>query len=236
RRPKCTKARSRRVWGTDSAAGAMRTAWRRPRWKAWRQREAMWDLSAVGISSGTRSASTGGWRTRHGVERRQPASQNACTTYNLREALRMPAMTSLSPRRIGRRPKCSSDFVLWPIATDDALTANRRFRGIADMDRFSSRNDLLRMTLMYGPAARRKRFHRSAGFAVLHQCIRPLIGACRAPGHHGYQRACVLIKRQASDGPNGSRGFACAGKTGPPSRFILSQTSAGKRDYVIALS
>jgi len=30
----------------------------------------------------------------------------------------------------------------WPIATDDALTANRRFRGIADMDGFSSRNDL----------------------------------------------------------------------------------------------
>jgi hypothetical protein len=28
--------------------------------------------------------------------------------------------------------------------------------------------------------------------AVLHQCIRPLIGAC-APGHHGYQRACDLI-------------------------------------------
>ena len=67
RRPKCTKARSRGVWGTDSAAGAMRIAcWRRPRWKAWRQREAMWELSAVGISSGTRSASTGGWRTRHG--------------------------------------------------------------------------------------------------------------------------------------------------------------------------
>src|SRR5262249_52737913 len=30
----------------------------------------------------------------------------------------------------------------WPIATDDALTASRRFRGIADIDRFSSRNDL----------------------------------------------------------------------------------------------
>src|SRR5262249_18801840 len=28
--------------------------------------------------------------------------------------------------------------------------------------------------------------------AVLHQCIRPLVGA-RAPGHHGYQRACDLI-------------------------------------------
>jgi hypothetical protein len=28
-------------------------------------------------------------------------------------------------------------------------------------------------------------------------------------------------------GPFGSPGFACAGKTGPPSHFILSQTSAG---------
>jgi len=32
--------------------------------------------------------------------------------------------------------------VLWPIATGDILTASRRFRGIADMDRFSSRNEL----------------------------------------------------------------------------------------------
>src|SRR5215831_16847897 len=72
--------------------------------------------------------------------------------------------------------------------------------------------------------------------AVLHQCIRPLIGACCAPGHHGYQRACGLISGQASNGPFGSPGFAGAGKTGPPSRFILSQTSAGEWDYVIALS
>src|SRR5262249_10552363 len=35
-----------------------------------------------------------------------------------------------------------------------------------------------------------------------------------APGHHGYQRARVLITGQASTGPNGSPGFACAGKTG----------------------
>ncbi len=62
--------------------------------------------------------------------------------------------------------------------------------------------------------------------AVLHQCIRPLIGAF-APGHHGYQRACVLVSGQASIGPFGSPVFACAGKTEPPSRLILSQTSAG---------
>ena len=57
-----------------------------------------------------------------------------------------------------------------------------------------------------------------------------------ALGHHGYQRACDLISGQASTGPCGSPVFASAGKTDPPSRFILSQTSAGKyrSDYVIA--
>src|ERR1700732_3815684 len=53
--------------------------------------------------------------------------------------------------------------------------------------------------------------------AVLHQCIRPLIGACCAPGHHGYQRAFELISGQASNGPFGSPVFACAGKTDAPS-------------------
>src|ERR1700720_761107 len=72
---------------------------------------------------------------------------------------------------------------------------------------------------MYGPAARCKRFSSSCRFAVLHQCIRPLIGAF-APGHHGYQRACVLISGQASTGPLGSPVFACAGKTDPPSLLI----------------
>jgi len=35
-------------------------------------------------------------------------------------------------------------------------------------------------------------FRRSVGRAVLHQRIRPQLGAC-APGHDGYQRACVLV-------------------------------------------
>src|SRR5262245_21353480 len=48
------------------------------------------------------------------------------------------------------------------------------------------------------------------------------------PGHHGYQRACVLISGQASNGPNGSPGFACAGKTGPPSRFISEIAAVGE--------
>jgi len=34
----------------------------------------------------------------------------------------------------------------WPFATGDGLTARRRFRGIADMKRFSVPNDLSRMT------------------------------------------------------------------------------------------
>src|ERR1019366_2370172 len=44
----------------------------------------------------------------------------------------------------------------------------------------------------------------------------------------GYQRACDLISGKASSGPFGSSVLACAGKTEPPSRLILSQTSAGK--------
>jgi hypothetical protein len=50
--------------------------------------------------------------------------------------------------------------------------------------------------------------------AVSHQCIRPVIGAYCAPGHHGYQRAFDLIAGQTSNGPFGSPVFACAGKTG----------------------
>jgi hypothetical protein len=80
--------------------------------------------------------------------------------------------------------------------------------------------------LMYGPRALQEDFVELAA-AVLHQCIRPQIGVCCAPGHHGYQRACVLITGQASIGPFGSPVFACAGKTDPPFLLILSQTSAG---------
>src|SRR5438309_11893383 len=64
--------------------------------------------------------------------------------------------------------------------------------------------------------------------AVLHQCIRPLIGACCAPGHHGYQRAFELISGQASNGPFGSPVFACAGKTDPP---LSSHPLADLRGY-----
>src|SRR5215470_6381361 len=77
---------------------------------------------------------------------------------------------------------------------------------------------------MYGPAARRKRFRRSGGFAVLHQCIRPLIGAVCAPGHHGYQRACVLITGQASSGGHlGHQGSHA------PGRPVLHLVSSSRR-------
>jgi hypothetical protein len=49
------------------------------------------------------------------------------------------------------------------------------------------------LTQLYGPAVRCKRFVDLVD-AVLHYCIRPLIGAS-APGHHGYQRACDLLDR-----------------------------------------
>ena len=89
---------------------------------------------------------------------------------------------------------------------------------------------------MYGPAVRRKRFSRSVGFAVLHQCIRPLIGACCAPGHHGYQRAWVLIRRQASNGAIWVTRFRRRREDRSSISFILSQTSAGKRGLCHLLS
>jgi hypothetical protein len=65
-------------------------------------------------------------------------------------------------------------------------------------------------------------FRRSVGFAVLHQCIRPLIGAC-APDHHGYQRACELISGQASVGHLGHQGSHA------PGRPILHLVSSSRR-------
>src|SRR5713226_4874402 len=53
--------------------------------------------------------------------------------------------------------------------------------------------------------------------AVLHQCIRPLIGACCAPGHHGYPRASRLTNGKASKGQIGTQSLGCAGQTVRPS-------------------
>jgi len=47
---------------------------------------------------------------------------------------------SVSPT--GRQWRAGRSVSSWPIATDDALTANRRFRGIANMKRFSAPDDL----------------------------------------------------------------------------------------------
>jgi len=71
---------------------------------------------------------------------------------------------------------------------------------------------------MYGPAVRSKKI---STIRRWRSCINvsDLWLERRAPGHHGYQRACELINGQAAAGPFGSPGFACAGKTEPPSRL-----------------
>ena len=82
--------------------------------------------------------------------------------------------------------------------------------------------------------ALQENFHRVDGCAVLHQCIRPLLGAFSAPGHHGYQRACDLISGQAS---MGHLGHQCSQAPGRPilHLVIFSQTSAGKTFRRLAL-
>ena len=67
---------------------------------------------------------------------------------------------------------------------------------------------------MYGPAVRCKRFRRS-GFLVLHQCIRPRIGASlvlRAAMDIS-ARSISLADRPRIGGPKGSPVFDRAGKT-----------------------
>ena len=53
------------------------------------------------------------------------------------------------------------------------------------------------LTRMYGSGRALQEVFIDLASAVLHQCIRSLIGARCAPDHHGYQRACVLISGQA---------------------------------------
>src|SRR5258705_6616990 len=126
---------------------------------------------------------------------------------------------------------------------DALLKAEERFSeltgaGFTAAVRTASGEAVVKRTFdpMYGPAVRCKNVWSGRALqedfvelaaAVLHQCIRPQIGACCAPGHHGYQRACVLISGQTSIGPFGSPVFARARKTDPPFCLILSQTSAG---------
>jgi hypothetical protein len=86
---------------------------------------------------------------------------------------------------------------------------------------------MTRMTQMCGPAVRCKG-KRELESTVLHQCIRPRVGA-RAPDHHGNPRAPELISGHASKGLCGSSVLGCAGRTISPSLVFLSQTSLGKR-------
>src|SRR5215831_10997668 len=80
-----------------------------------------------------------------------------------------------------------------------------------------------------------RRLLRVGGCAVLHQCIRPLIGAFCAPGHYGYQRACGLL----ADRPQWAIWVTSVRMRREDrssiSFFILSQTSAGKTFVRLAM-
>ena len=99
-----------------------------------------------------------------------------------------------------------------------ATSAPRSRSGVGVSRTWRRHANRSRMTRMYGPAVRCKRF-RQPGRCGLASMYPASDWSVCALGHHGYQRACVLISGQASNGPFGSPVFACAGKTDPPSRF-----------------
>jgi hypothetical protein len=85
-------------------------------------------------------------------------------------------------------------------------------------------------------------FRKDNGKAIREVC-REFVALCRklallsaaSVAIDGSKFKAVNARDKASTGPNGSPVFAYAGKTDPPSRLILSQTSAGKLrlSYVI---
>jgi hypothetical protein len=88
--------------------------------------------------------------------------------------------------------------------------------------------NVFRLTRMYVPAVRRKRFSsicRRCGLASMYPASAwsgVMLRAIMDVSAHA-----VSLAARPRNGPNGSPGFACAGKTGPPSRLVLSQTSVG---------
>jgi hypothetical protein len=88
---------------------------------------------------------------------------------------------------------------------------------------------------MYGPAVRRKRFCRAVGsrscINVFGLCLEPL---CSRPSWISARLRSHY--RTGLDGPFGSPVFACAGKTDPPFRLFLSQTSVGSRHWIYIIA
>ena len=62
-------------------------------------------------------------------------------------------------------------------ATPKCLSALRTSHSGIKPDKFDTRKKMSRLTQMYDPAVCRKRFSSVRRLAVLHHCIRPLVGA-----------------------------------------------------------
>jgi len=129
-----------------------------------------------------------------------------------------------NPPRLSHR-----SFTRSPFGTKRTFYVCRRISVLgrkAVMQRMSPQRPMLTQCMVRPCVARE--FLRVGGCAVLHQCIRPLIGAFRAPGHHGYQRACDLVSGQVSTGHLGHQYSQAPGRPILHLVFVLSQTSAGK--------
>ena len=94
-----------------------------------------------------------------------------------------------------------------------------RFQGKTGSSRPTAK--VTRLTHMYGPAVRCKRFRRS-GVSGLASMYPVSSWSCFAPDHHGYQRACDLINGQASTGHLGHQFSHAPGRPNPISSHPLA--------------
>ena len=87
---------------------------------------------------------------------------------------------------------------------------------------------MTRLTRMYGPAVRCKRFVDLvvSGLASMYSVTS---WSCLAPDHHGYQRACDLISGQAS---TGHLGHQCSHAPGRPGLHLVSSSRRPRLETV----
>ena len=128
------------------------------------------------------------------------AGMTTCGCYS------QPEDTEMITSVVGSTNRTSSDL-RYSVAMGEDRTWHRAIRS--------------RLTRMYGPAVRCKRFSSRWHSAVLHQY--PVSDwSWSAPDHHGYQCACVLVSGQASTGQLGHQFSHAPGRRHSPSPRLLA--------------
>jgi hypothetical protein len=138
--------------------------------------------------------------------------------------LARPGPSGLRPRR--RLPGLDRKYAVggpigrfWPIPTSSSACPHVGFQGVNRKWSTCGQIDANDPNVWSGRAL--QEFFVDPADSVLHQCIRPLVGVCCAPGRHGYQRARDVFSGQASTSRSGHQ---CSHAPGRPISILVSSS------------